>query len=157
MAFAEMYVSAAGVIECRGRQVKRYHISADKGKIAGGIQGAAHDFLPRLLPETDGETPPGGWAVLFKGPGVPAYLVAYSWTWVNVVECRAAAAGLPELGCQDENPEHFTLIDRRWIGCVWELTPLDHERSAWIRHVLARETPDLAGYLTDIMPEGTAV
>jgi hypothetical protein len=156
MAVAEMYLSTQGVIECAGRRVKRYHVSAEAGVIAGGIQDAAYQFLPRLLPEPDEVTPPAGWAVLFKGQGVPAYLVAYSWTWVNVVECRAAAAGLPELGCADENPEHFTLLDQRWIGCVWELAPLGHERSAWIRHVLARQTPDLAGYLADVMPDGNA-
>jgi len=156
MAVAEMYVSAQGVIECTGRQVKRYHVSAEAGMIADSIQAAAYQFLPRLLPKPDDETPPAGWAVLFKGSGTPAYLVAYSWTWVNVVECRAAAAGLPEVGCADENPENFTLLDRRWIGCVWELAPLGHERSAWIRHVLARETPDLAGYLADVMPDGSA-
>jgi hypothetical protein len=88
------------------------------------FQDAAYRFLPRLLPKPDDETPSAGWAVLFKGSGVPAYLVAYSWTWVNVVECRVAVAGLPELGCADENPEHFTLLDRRWIGCVWEIAPV---------------------------------
>lgn len=152
---SEMYLNTAGVIECAGRQVKRYHVSAEGGKIADGVQEAAYDFLPRLLPKPDEETPPAGWAVLFKASGIPAYLIAYSWTWVNVVECRAAAAGLPELGCEDENPAHFTLLGRRWIGCVWELAPLGHERSAWIRHVLARETPNLAGYLADVMSAGS--
>jgi hypothetical protein len=156
MAVAEMHLSTPGVIECTGRWVKRYHVSANRGKIAGSIQDAAYDFLPRLLPRPDDETPPAGWAVLFKASGSAAYLVAYSWTWVNVVECRAAAAGAPELGCEDENPEHFTLLDRRWIGCVWELAPLGHERSAWVRHVLARQAPDLAGYLADVMPDGSA-
>ena len=156
MALAEMHLSTRSVIECSGRRVKRYHVSADGGRIADSIQVAAYDFLPRLLPEPDDQTPPAGWAVLFKAPGVPAYLVAYSWTWVNVVECRAAAAGHPELGCGDENPERFTILDRRWIGCVWELAPLGHERSAWVRHVLAPETPDLAGYLADLMPAGSA-
>jgi hypothetical protein len=156
MAATEMYLSTPGVTECAGRRVKRYHVSADGGKIADAIRDAAYDFLPRLLPAPDHETPPAGWAVLFKPTGVPAYLIAYSWTWVNVLECRAAVAGLPELGCEDENPEHFTLLDRRWIGCVWELAPLGHERSAWVRHVLAPETPDLPGYLADVMPQGSA-
>jgi hypothetical protein len=151
-----MYLRTAGVIECTGRRVKRYHVSAGGAKIADSIQDAAYDFLPRLLPKPDDETPPAGWAVLFKASGVAAYLVAYSWTWVNVVECRAAVAGVPELGCEDESPENFTLLDRRWIGCVWELAPLGHERSAWLRHVLTRETPDLAGYLSDVIPEGSA-
>jgi hypothetical protein len=156
MAVAEMQLSAPGVIECSGRWVKRYHISADGGTVADPIQDAAYDFLPRLLPKPDDQTPPAGWSVLFKSSDVPAYLIAYSWTWANVVECHAAAAGLPELGCPDDNPEHFMALDRRWIGCVWELAPLGHERSAWIRHVLACEVPDLTGYLADVLPEGSA-
>ena len=156
MGVAEMYLRSTGAIECAGRWVKRYHVGAEGAEIAGSIQDAAYDFLPRLLPKPDDETPPAGWAVLFKASGVAAYLVAYSWTWVNVVECRAAVAGVPELGCEDENPEHFMLSDRRWIGCVWELAPLGHERSAWLRHMLTPEAPDLAGYLADVMPEGSA-
>ena len=155
MAFAEKYLRTAGVIEAAGRQVKRYHVSATGGQISQGIQNAAYGFLPRLLPEPDGDTPPGGWVILHKGAGIPAYLVAYSWTWGNVVECRAAAAGIPELGCDDEDPENFRLLDRPWMGCVWELAPFGHERSAWVRHVLQPDPPDLAGYLADVLPDGT--
>ncbi|WP_113700960.1 hypothetical protein [Nonomuraea lactucae] len=33
-------------------------------------------------------------------------------------------------------------------ACVWELLAIDHERRAWIRHVLARpHDPDFIGYL----------
>jgi hypothetical protein len=154
MTFTEKYLRAAGVIEAAGRRVKRYHISAD-GQIPQGIADAAYGFLPRLLPAPDGETPPGGWVILHKGAAVPAYLVAYSWTWSNVVECRAAAAGIPELGCPDENPQNFTLLGRPWMGCVWELAPFGHERSAWVRHVLRPGVPDLDAYLADMLPDGT--
>ena len=155
MTFSEKYLRTAGVIEAAGRQVKRYHVSATGGQIPQGIQHAAYGFLPRLLPEPDGETPPGGWVILHKGAGIPAYLVAYSWPWGNVVECRAAVAGIPELGCDDEDPENFRLLDRPWMGCVWELAPFGHERSAWVRHVLQPDPPDLAGYLADVLPDGT--
>lgn len=155
MTFSEKYVRPAGVIEAAGRQVKRYHVSTTGGPIPRGIQNAAYGFLPRLLPKPDGETPPGGWVILHKGAAIPAYLVAYSWTWGNVVECRAAVAGIPELGCDDENPENFRLLERAWMGCVWELAPFGHERSAWVRHVLQPDQPDLAAYLADALPEGT--
>ena len=153
--FSEKHLCAPGVIETAGRRVKRYHISAAGDQIAAGIQAAAYDFLPQLLPEPDGKTPPGGWVVLHQGAAVPAYLVAYSWTWGNVVECRAAVAGLPELGCDDDDPENFRLLDRPWMGCVWELAPFGHERSAWVRHVLRPDPPDLEAYLADVLPEGT--
>lgn len=33
-------------------------------------------------------------------------------------------------------------------ACVWELLAIDHERQAWVRHVLSRpETPDYDAYL----------
>jgi hypothetical protein len=32
---------------------------------------------------------------------------------------------------------------------VWELAPLEHERSAWVRHVLTPDEPDLDAYVAD--------
>lgn len=153
MPFTEKYLRSAGVIEAGGRQVKRYHVAAEGSEIEDGICRAAYEFLPRLLPEPDGSTPPASWVVLHRGRG-PAYLCVYSWVWDNVVESRTAVAGLPFLGCPDEDPEHFAELTRRWIGCVWELPPLEHERSAWVRHVLAPDEPDLDSYLADVLPDG---
>ncbi len=155
MTFAEKYIRAHGVVEAAGRQMKSYHISSVDGRIAEGIQEAAYRFLPMLLPKADDETEPAGWVILHKGDAIPAYLIAYSWIWVNVVECRAAVAGIPELGSDDENPMNFKILDKRWVGCVWELAPLGHERSAWVRHVLQPEAPDLDGYLADMLPDGS--
>ena len=45
-------------------------------------------------------------------------------------------------------------MPRPGVGCVWELGVLEHERTAWIRHVLAPDRPDLAGYLADTRAEG---
>jgi hypothetical protein len=154
MTYSAKYMRSAGVAKSADRWVKRYHLSATADEISREIQDAAYDFLPRLLPRPDSQTPPAGWVILHKGNGVPAYLIAYSWTWDNVVECRAAVAGLPDLGSADENPANFSLLDRKWAGCVWELAPLDHERSAWIRHVLTPQTPDLQMYLADTLPDG---
>ncbi|SRR6266487_3897104 len=154
MPFTERFLRTPGVIEVSGRQVKRYHVSTVDAEIEGGVQRAAYELLPALLPEPDGETPPATFAVLHRGRGGAAYLNAYSWVWGNVIECRTAAAGVPFLGCPDEDPERFAELARPWIGCVWELPPLGHERSAWVRHVLAPDEPDLPGYLADLLPEG---
>src|SRR5215469_5637986 len=155
MTFTDKHIRAHGVMQTADRQVKLYHVSSADVRIADGVQQAACEFLPMLLPKPDHETPAAGWAILHKGDAIPAYLIAYSWTWVNVVECRAAAAGIPELGSDDENPENFKIFDRRWVGCVWELAPLGHERSAWVRHVLRPKAPDLDGYLADMLPDGS--
>jgi hypothetical protein len=154
MTFNEKYLRAHGTIAAGGREVKRYHVSIEPD-IEAGIQKAAAEFLPRLLPAPDEETPPASFVILHRGAGSAAYLNAYSWVWGNVIECRTAAAGVPFLGCLDTDPEHFTELTRPWIGCVWELAPLGHERAAWIRHVLSPAQPDLAGYLADVLPDGT--
>jgi hypothetical protein len=74
--------------------------------------------------------------------------------WDNVLECHAAVAGVPFLGCSDEDPTNFTELAKPWIGCVWELPAIEHERSAWVRHMLAPDRPDLSAYLDDVPAEG---
>lgn len=157
MPYTDRYLVAQPSIEVSGRAIKRYHISAAPGEIEAGVCEAAYAKLPDLLPTPlpDETTPPASFVILHRGAATGAYLLAYSWVWDNVIECRTAAAGIPDLGCEDTNPEHFIDFVRPWIGCVWELAPLGHERAAWIRHVLAPEHPDLDGYLADLLPDGT--
>ena len=114
------------------------------------IVAAACSFLPRLLPAPDDETPPASFVILHRGADA-VYLNAYSWVWGNVVECRTAAAGIPFLGCPDEDPTHFVELSRPWIGCVWEPGPFEHERSAWVRHILEPDQPDVPGYVADML------
>ncbi|MEV7968656.1 hypothetical protein AB0O34_22120 [Sphaerisporangium sp. NPDC088356] len=152
MAFTEKYLRLPGVIETAGRQIKRYHVSTFDTEIEEEIQRAAYAFLPRLLPGLD-ETPPAAFTVLHRARDA-AYLNAYTWVWDNVLECRMAAAGVPLLGCDDTDPANFKELAKPWIGCVWELPPLEHERAAWVRHMLTPDNPRLSTYLSDIPAEG---
>ncbi|USQ84351.1 hypothetical protein NFX46_11415 [Streptomyces phaeoluteigriseus] len=154
MAFTEKLLTVHPPIEVAGRRVKRYHVTGDPAGIAPDVERAAYAILPELLPEPDG-TPPATFVVLHRGGDDGAYLNAYSWVWDNVLHFGGAAAGQPVLGCPDRDPAHFVPTDRPWIGCVWELPPLLHERDAWVRHLLAPEVPDLEAYLTDLLPAGT--
>ena len=86
-----------------GRQLKRYHIATIDADIEDRVQRAAYAQLPALLPEPDGETPAASFVVLHRGAGPAAYLCAYSWVWGNVIEYRTAAAGVPFLGCPDQD------------------------------------------------------
>jgi hypothetical protein len=154
MPFAQKQLRVPGTVEVSGRQVKRYHIAPAGTPVEERVQQAAYRLLPGLLPGPDDETPPASFVVLHRGSDTGAYLCAYSWVWGNVVECRTAAAGIPFLGCADHDPANFRPLDRPWIGCVWELAPLEHERSAWVRHVLDPSEADLEGYLADVLAEG---
>lgn len=153
MTFTEKFLTSPPPIDLAGWQIKRYHVTPDPAGIEPAVQKAALDHLPLLLPERDG-TPPAAFIVIHRGGDGAAYLNAYSWVWDNVLHMRGAAAAQPELGCPDDDPTHFITPDRRWIGCVWELAPIQHERNAWVRHMLTPDQPDLDGYLTDSMEPG---
>jgi hypothetical protein len=152
MPFTEKYLRTPGVVEIAGRLIKRYHVNTVDAEIEDEVREAAYAFVPGLLPKPD-DTPPATFVVLHRGRDA-AYVNAYSWVWDNVIECRSGVAGIPMLGCEDTDPTNFVALDRPWIGCIWELPPLEHERSAWVRHVFAPEEPDLAGYLADMFPAG---
>ncbi len=154
MSFAEKLLFVPPPLEVGGRQVKRYHVTRDPAGIEPAVEKAAYAFLPSLLPEPDG-TPPFTFVVLHRGEDDGAYLNAYSWVWDNAVHFAGAAAGQPVLDCPDSDPTQFVRLGKPWIGCVYELPPVLHERDAWVRHVLTPERPDLAAYLADSLPEGT--
>ncbi|WP_432133884.1 MULTISPECIES: hypothetical protein [unclassified Streptomyces] len=154
MAFQEKLLTVPPPIALAGRRIKRYHVTADPAGIAADVQDAAYRILPTLLPDLD-DTPPATFVVLHQGGDGGTYLNAYSWVWDNVLHFRGAAAGQPVLGCPDRDPTHFVPVDRPWIGCVWELPPIQHERDAWVRHLLSPDIPDLHSYLTDSLPEGS--
>ncbi|MFF8837142.1 hypothetical protein [Streptomyces sp. NPDC015130] len=154
MAFTEKYLVALEPVEIAGRSLKRYHVTADPAGIEPEVEKAAYALLPELLPPPDG-TAPAGFVVLHRGGDTGAYLNAYSWVWDNVLHFGGAAAGQPALDCPDDDPTRFVRVDRSWIGCVWELAPLEHERRAWVRHMLTPDAPDLSGYLADALRSGT--
>ncbi|MET8410232.1 hypothetical protein ABZV34_19385 [Streptomyces sp. NPDC005195] len=152
--FEEKLLTVPPPIEVAGRWVKRYHVTADPAGIAPEVEEAAYALLPELLPEPDG-TPPASFVVLHRGGDDGAYLNVYSWVWDNVLHFRGAAAGQPVLGCPDRDPTHFGTVAMPWIGCVWELPPILHERDAWVRHLLSPKVPDLGAYLADSLSGGT--
>ena len=151
----EKLVTGAGITTVAGRQLKRYDVHLPDVEIEDDVRDAAEAFVACLLAELDEETPPAGFTVLHRN-AQGAFLDAYSWVWTNVIECRTSAACVPFVGCDDEDPTRFKVLSRPWIGCVWELAPFEHERSAWVRHILEPDMPDLAGYLADNLPDGLA-
>ncbi|MFF4879849.1 hypothetical protein [Micromonospora sp. NPDC000668] len=155
MAFRDKELRTPGPVMVNGRQFKRYHIDQPEQPIEPEVEKAAYDLLPALLADlADDGTPAAGWVVLHRGGDTGAYLLAYTWVWDNAVEIRTAAAGQPALDCPDQDPAHFVELRRPAVGCVWELAVLEHERAAWVRHMLVPESPDLTGYLQDTRAEG---
>lgn len=154
MTFTEKYVRTPSPITVSGRQLKRYYVNNDESAMDPAVERAALAYLPHLLPEAAAGTPAAGFMVLHRGGDGAAYLNAYSWVWDNVIHCVNAAAGQSAVDCPDDDPTHFVTLTKPWIGCIWELPAVGHERNAWVRHVFAPQTPDLDAYLADTMAEG---
>lgn len=154
MVFIEKHMRPLDPVVVGGRPYKRYHVDRPGHEIEPEVEKAAYVFLPRLVPAAADDSP-AGWVVLHRGGDTGAYLLVYTWVWDNVVEVHTATAGQPAIGCPDEDPSHFVPETRRWAGCVWELPALEHERAAWVRHMLVPDAPDLDGYLADTRLEGT--
>ena len=156
MAFAERFISSHGCTELAGRSIKWYHLNVDDRPIEPAIIEAARAVVPRLLPEAGDPTPPASFVILHRGRCAAVYVVVYSWVWDNVLECHSATAGVPILGSSASEPLRFVDVAKAWMGCVWELAPFEHERAAWVRHMLVPERADLAGYLADAYRAGPA-
>ncbi|MEV0560421.1 hypothetical protein [Dactylosporangium sp. NPDC050588] len=95
MAFHDKELTVPGTVEVADRHVKRYHIDRPDRCLEPEVVEAAYAYLPKLLPGTDGGIPPASWMVLHRGGDSGANLLAYSWFWDNVLECRIAVAGQP--------------------------------------------------------------
>ena len=129
-------------------RVKQYLVTVTEQPVESAVVAAAEAYLPKLLPESTAadETPRVAFSVLHKGADA-VWLNLYSWVYGEIVHCRAANAGLAA-------PTAFTPLTEPLIGCVWELPALVHERSAWVRHGLQPENPDVGAYLADVLPDG---
>jgi hypothetical protein len=159
MAFQPKLIRSRPPVTINRRSMKCYDITVTDEPIRGDVERAALEVLPKLVPDLDPDdgTPPSGWIILHEGGDrTAAYLNAYNWVWDNVVEFHAAASAQPHLGCPDDDPTNFAMLDRPWIGGIWELPPFGHERSASVRHISGVDHPDLDAYLADILPDGPA-
>ena len=148
MGFSQRFLRAGGVVPAGEWRVKQYLVTVTERPVEAAVVAAAEAYLPELLPEpaaTD-STPRVAFSVLHKGADA-VWLNLYSWVHGEIVHCRAANAGLAA-------PTAFTPLTEPLIGCVWELPALVHERSAWVRHGLQPEKPDVDAYLADVLPDG---
>ena len=50
-----------------------------------------------------------------------------------------------------ETPDNYVRLPREGsMACVWELPVINHERAAWVRHILQQATqPDWEAYRQD--------
>ncbi|WP_328322610.1 hypothetical protein OHA70_27830 [Kribbella sp. NBC_00382] len=75
----------------------------------------------------------------------PANFVLIYW-WSSEVDLSLAYFRSPL-----DRPTALAPMQAFSTGCVWELALTEHERAAWVRHLLTGD-PDLEGYLSEVPP-----
>ncbi|MFC6555886.1 hypothetical protein [Nonomuraea cavernae] len=121
--------------ETRGWNVKVIGITAGQDLPDDFEVEAAMLAAERELPER------AGIAFVVVHRGTEALCVNICWWQADILYHRVWRAGLGTtelVRAPADGP----------AACVWELLAIDHERRAWVRHVLARpDDPDYLGYL----------
>ncbi|WP_067467386.1 hypothetical protein [Actinomadura macra] len=139
-------VRPLGIHEGGGWRLKVYGITSEGERPPDELVGAALKAAPEALPSP---------AVLRGGPDPDRYglgfvvvhragdfcFVLYDW-WAAENEIHQRLYSAPLDAPQELRP-HPTPA----VFCVWEGAAVDHERRAWIEHVLKRS--DVQGYLDD--------
>jgi len=130
-----------GVEELGGWQTKVYGIAARGEEPRPALVTAARGRARRVLATRRGDHDTSA-AFLVVHDARPACFVLVHW-WDGVDLCqRIFRAPLDEPGA-------LSPLETGAIGCVWELAVVAFEREVWVRHVLERAEPDMAGYLAD--------
>lgn len=141
----------------RGHTLKVYTITINEIPIASEVIDAAlavsHAYLtlPRA-PQVVGNV---NWTALDEygtgslvvHRGREAYFAVLDWwTGENMLRHHVWTAPLAP-------PHTFESLDKSDLAmCVWELAVIQHERSAWLRHVLTPEgRADVAAYEADVL------
>jgi hypothetical protein len=102
---------------------------------------AAREWLPR--PAVTDDRYGVGFVGAHEGRGDNFVFVDW-WGGEDELHHHGWRSGYEEPGrLRASGPDDFT-------ACAWDLVVIGHERTAWVRHVLARaEGPDLDAYLGD--------
>ncbi|MEM8983596.1 MAG: hypothetical protein AAGC71_11255 [Pseudomonadota bacterium] len=127
--------------------LKAYAITVGEAPLSTALATAAYDYVSNEAETINGADAHGsGYAMVHHGEQA-VWLLAHWWAHVDIAMrllASAPADGLPEFVSRDAE---------RFHACVWEHVVINHERDAWVRHVLT-DTPDLDAYRADALPDG---
>lgn len=123
--------------------VKVYGISARGTEPGAALVEAACELAQREFPRPASGGGRHGVGFVIVHEGEEGDWVLLDWWTADLLRHRAfrSSSGAAE----------FTAVPPgEPAACVWELAVIDHERRAWIRHVLAApDSPDFSAYLDD--------
>jgi len=137
-----------GVAACAGWKIKVIGISASNELPGSAETKAALVAAEELLPQPALTQARCGAGFVIVHRGAEALWVLVCWWELDILYHRVLRAPLGTADLQAVPADGPT-------ACVWELLAIDHERRAWVAHVLRHPgSPDLDGYLADAVTLG---
>jgi len=134
-------ITSLGIHETAGWRLKVYGITSEGDRPPAELTEAALKLAPEVLPSSD-EQYGLGFVVVHRA-GDFSFVLYDWWSGENEIHQHLYSAPLDDPGGLAPHPTPA-------IFCVWEGVAVDHERRAWLRHVLAKpDGPDVASYLDD--------
>jgi hypothetical protein len=130
-----------GVCELSGWSVKLIGITASDDLPGDPVLRAALDAAGEQLPQPARTATRSGVAFVIVHIGTEALWANIGWWELDILYQRLLRA---DPGSTDLRP----VPPDGPLACVWELQAIEHERSAWVEHVLTQPShPDIEGYL----------
>lgn len=149
--YAPRYFRFHDIWDVDGLRVKFYSITQARDiQPAEVTLTAAHDYSAKTLSMLRREEGPDhglGYAMVHFGE-MSNWLLVHWWAHQDIA--------LRLLASTDDqvSPRFVSRDHHRFHACVWEHVVIDHERNAWVRHVMS--TPSQPeNYLTDWLADGT--
>lgn len=128
-----------GIQNIKEWKMKRYSISYNSESFSGELENESLMLLQNVLPKIDNTNYGVGFMIVHHGKG--ANFVLIDW-WCNENELQQRV-----YYSSKNSPEKLILQDGNSpIACVWDLTVINHERNAWMEHMMT-EKPKLSNYL----------
>jgi len=137
-----------GVAARAGWKVKIIGISASDEPPSGAERTAALAAAEEILPQPPCTQARCGAGFVIVHRGAEALWVLVCWWELDILYHQVLRAPLGTTDLQAVPSDGPT-------ACVWELLAIDHERRAWVAHMLQHPaSPDLDGYLAAAVTAG---
>ncbi|WP_247713493.1 hypothetical protein [Qipengyuania sphaerica] len=134
-----------GILEIGTSRFKFYLVDASDDLLDGAEAESAVRGFARACPHVwTIDDSAYGHIIVHRGTE-GLWLLAQWWTGGGILRGLMARSPVGEW--------NFEPADTSLVGCVWELKIVEHERAAWIRHMMG-EQPDIDAFLADRLPSG---
>jgi hypothetical protein len=149
--YAPRRMGSIGQWQIAGFAIKAHAIQRDPafspGLLAADVAQAAKQQTEAALDAARGEDGNYSLGFCIVHAGAEANWLLVHWWKGGGILCQKLFRAPLTAPCE------FAPVASSLMACVWELVVINHERDAWVRHMLQpRPAPD--GYLADEMPAG---